>query len=341
MNNLKVAILAPISHSFPPNGYGPWELVAYNLAEALSQMGVDVTVFATKDAKTSAKLRYVFDTTLDKMAEKDREAANYIHAVHALSQGEEFDIIHNHLNIHPVLFSNLIKTPVVTTLHGAAIEKNNHLYYEHLKDKPFISISNMERNAFPSLNYVDTVYNGVDFSLYPLREDKGKYFVFSGRIVKEKGILSAIKVSKQTGVPLMITGVITDQNFYDTEVAPHVDNKHIKYLGNLPSTEYMDVLKEALALLFLIEWDEPFGLSALDALASGVPVIATPRGALPEMIYDPHMGSLVTHLDHVGDILHHIENIDPITCRELAKRKFSREVMAKGYLENYKKLIRP
>jgi glycosyltransferase involved in cell wall biosynthesis len=339
MSGIKVALLAPITHNIPPVGYGPWELVVYNLAEELVKLGVDVTVFATHEAKTSAKLDFILEKTtgeLDKAAQQ-----SYIdkHINYCLGKAGSFDIIHNNLNIHPVMQAKYLPIPMVTTLHGAAMEKMNAKYYVGLEKENFVSISYAERAYKPELNYIDNVYNGVDFSKYKIREGQGKYFVFSGRVVKEKGILSSIELAQKSGIPLKVAGIITDQEFYDREVKPHVDEKLISFVGNLDYSKLASLLQEALATVCMCEWAEPFGLSALDSLASGVPVIATSKGAFPELVYDKRMGLISDSVDEVISKLDDIKNIDSQTCRDLAEQKFSRSIMAKKYLEVYERLL--
>ena len=333
----KVGILCPIVANIPPDKYGPWELVCYNLSEELVKLGVDVTIFATKKAKTSAKLEYIFEKAL---SEYPVDTTNYtnLHIIDSLKKAKNFDIIHNNLNISPVLFSELIDTPMVTTLHGAASEKSNSEYYEYLKKSIFISLSLAERAFYPSLNYVDNIYNGVDFNRYSLKNGENLHFVFSGRVVKEKGILSAIEISKKTKIPLKIAGIITDQKFYDEFVAPEIDDKLIQFVGNLNNVELAKLLCDALALIHIAEWNDPCPLSVLDALASGLPVIGGTMGSLPELIYNENLGIIVKNAEEAVERIHEIYAIDPIICRETARKKFSREVMAKRYLENYVKL---
>lgn len=338
MNNYpKVAILSPITHNLPPTGYGPWELVVYNLEEELVKLGVDVTVFSVESAQIAAKKEYIFTEPLGETDPDYNTAALNIHAINFLKKAKNFDVLHMHLNILPVLYSELIDTPSVTTLHGAASEKKNALYYQYLKDKNYISISYAERKYMPSLNYIDNIYHGLDFAKYTFTETKGDYLFFSGRIIKEKGILNAIELSQKTGIPLKIAGLITDQKFFDEQVKPHLNSK-IEFLGNLPIEKLSQVIANALATVFLIEWDEPFGLSIIDSLASGVPVIGTPRGSLPELINDPSLGIIVNSTDEAADKINQIKHIDKTECYTIAKERFSREIMAKKYLENYIKL---
>ncbi|MCX6730930.1 MAG: glycosyltransferase [Candidatus Roizmanbacteria bacterium] len=310
-NNIKVALLSPITHSIPPIGYGPWELIVYNLAESLVHLGVDVTLFATKKTTTSAKLEYIVDTPLSEVNQKLHASFSQKHIAYVLSQSKRFDIIHNHFNIHPVLSAKTIRTPMVTTLHGSACEKVNDLHYKQCKSENFISISFAERKFMPNLNYIGNVYNGLDFTKYTVKSKKGEYFIFSGRIVKDKGILSAIEFAQQTKIPLKILGIITDQQFFDTSVSPHIDNKLITFLGNLPTSQVVILLQNAIATLCFVEWDEPFGLSALDSLANE----AIKR-------------------------LNEVQKIDSAQCSTSARLKFSQEIMAQNYLQCYFKLLK-
>ncbi len=337
---MKVLILAPIAHDFPPKGYGPWELVSYNLAEALVEIGVDVSVFATKSANTKASVFSYWDKPLEFLEGVDSRVYESIHIVEALKKAKDFDIVHNHLNIHPVLYNDLVKVPMVTTLHGAACETVNKPLHQYLKMANFVSISNSERQYAPYLNYVDTVYNGVDFSKYKLSDGKGEYLLFSGRIVKEKGIEDAIELSQKTGIPLKIAGIKQDVEYFDKVIKPQLSNS-IEYVGNLAYAEYAALLKKAKALMFLIHWAEPFGLSALDALASGVPVVGYNKGSVPEVIYEAGMGLVVSSVDEAVSRIPEIEKYNPTTIRNLAYAKFSREEMAKGYLSVYQKILTP
>ena len=336
-NTSKIGILAPISHSFPPNGYGPWELVAYNLAEALVELGEDVTVFATKEARTKAKLEYIIDTHLEGRTDINHRAAADIHIAYALKRSQELgiDILHNHLNIHPVLLSTISDVTMVTTLHAAARETENSLYYDYLRSQNFVSLSLAERQFRPDLNYVGNVFNGVDFNNYSLKKE-GKYLLFSGRVEREKGILSAIQISKKTGLPLKIAGIVTNKSFFEEQVKPHIDNQHIEFLGNLSYPELTRALESTIALIAMVEWNDTCPLSVIDALASGVPVIGSTLGALPEMVDRPELGVIVKNVDDAVAQLGSVAKIDPQTCQNLARAKFSREVMAKKYLEIYK-----
>lgn len=340
MAHPRVGILAPISHNIPPDGYGPWETVVYNLTEGLVDLGVDVTVYATHAAQVRANLHATFDAPFTGNEDPAiHRAHEQIHIVQGLKDLQSCDIIHNHLNIHPLLFAELINTPVVTTLHGAACEKDNHPYYRVLKHKPFISLSQAERSFMPDLNYIDTVYNGVDFDSYTPKEHLGEYLVCSGRVVKEKGVLSAIELAHKTHTPLKIAGPITDQKFFDEHVQPHIDGEQIQYVGNLNKTDLNALLHDALALVFFPEWNDPCPLGVIDALATGLPVIGNYTGATAELVFDTSMGLLVHTVDEAVEQFATLRTLNPVTCREQARTRLSREVMAQRYLDNYKKIL--
>jgi glycosyltransferase involved in cell wall biosynthesis len=334
----KIGILSPITHNLPPGSYGPWEQVVYNLQEELVKLGVDVTVFATKKANIAAKVEYLFEEPTGDKDGDEKTAVALLHTVNFLKQANKFDVLHLHHNIAPVLLTELTTTPSVTTLHGCGVEKNYDLYYDHLKTHNFISISNFERTFRPDLNYIDTVFNGVDTTLYDFRQQPGEYLLFSGRVVHDKGVHNAIALSQKAGLPLKIAGPITDQKYFDEQVKPYIDNKQIEYLGNLDQKTLSQVITHAIAGIFLIEWDEPFGLSIVDSLVSGVPVICNRRGAQPELINSPELGILVNSLDEAVDKISELQKISRADCKNVAQSRFSRATMAKKYLDNYIKL---
>ena len=335
----RVGILAPIARTLPPLGYGPWELVAYTLAEELTRMGVDVTVFAVGTSQVSGRLSSVIPGPTEGRTDISHPVANTLHIVDALRHAGEVDIIHNHFNVGPAMLSTLIATPMVTTLHAAGREAQNQPYFDYLQDATFISLSQAERAFQPNLKYVSTVYNGVDFDGYILKEEPGEYLIFTGRVVKEKGILAAIALAKEVGLPLRIAGIIPDEEFYRAEIQPLIDGSFIQYVGNLPRAELASLLSHAVALVALMEWNDACPLSVLDALASGVPVIASRLGALPEMVQDGVTGILVDSADEAARRLPEVRAISRSGCREAARSQFSKEVMAAGYMAAYRQIL--
>ncbi len=335
----KVAILSPITHNLPPEGYGPWERVVYNLEEELVKLGVDVTVFATNQANIAAKKEYLFESPTGDKSGDDKLAVALLHTTHMLKQADKFDVLHLHHNIPPVLLTELTKTPSVTTLHGCGVEKSYDMYYPYIKDHNFISLSDFERSFRPELNYLDTVFNGVDQSLYGFNEQQGTYLLFSGRVVQSKGIMNAIELSHQTGIPLKIAGPNTEPEFFEQTIKPHIDGTKIEYLGNLSQDQLAKVITGALASVFLTEWPEPFGLSIVDSVISGVPAIVNKKGAQPELINTPELGIVVDSIQDAATKIEEIKKINRKECQIAAKKLFSRETMAKKYLENYLKLV--
>lgn len=338
----KVLLIPSIDHPIPPGSYGPWELVAYNLAEGLTKLGLEVTLYGTAQTKTNAHLKYFCNGPLDNLDEVDRNTAREMHILEAFKTANvgKYDLVHNLLGFAPLFYSNFISTPMVTTLHGSASEPDKRLLINYFKNKNYISISQAEKKYAPDLNYIGNVYHGVDFSLYTQKsKTPGEYFVFSGRITHEKGIMDAIAFAKQTGIPLKITGIITNQQYFREVVEPKLEEGFIEYVGNLDHQSLDNLMQKAIALLFFIQWDEPFGLSLLDALACGVPVIGYKRGSMSEVIFDSQMGVLVDNLDQAKEVLENYKNSDPAVIRELASKKFSVEAMSQGYLDIYQNLL--
>ncbi len=346
-NCLKIAILAPITWRVPPRAYGPWERVVYNLTEGLVKMGHKVTLFASGDSETSAKLESIVKKPLGETSWPNPRAWEHLHIANVFEKANNFDIIHNHLNYLPLIYSNLTKTPVLTTLHGSAAFKETHLIFLKYKNSAFVSVSNFERSYLPELNYLSTVYNGVDFKAFPFSKKLENYLVYTGRLVKEKGILEAIRLSFKTKIPLYLAGIIQPsvegRKFFEKEIKPHIDGKNIKFLGNLSQKKVAQVISKALAYVFLIKESkkgEACPLSIIEALACGTPVIATRNGPLPEMIQSKVNGFLVNSLKEAVDKLRQVKKLDRRKIRFLARQKFSQEKMANGYLNCYQRVIK-
>lgn len=338
--DISVLLISPIAHQLPPSNYGPWELVTYNLIQSLTKMGVKVTVYATKQSKINGELLFYWNNSLDKLEESDRSNAMKIHIAEAMLKAKDYDLVHNLVGFDPLFFSKQLPTPIVTTLHGTASERKNRILLDYFKQQKFISISFSERNFAPNLNYVGNVYHGVDFSNYTQKQNKGEYLVFNGRITREKGIEDSIEFAKHFGIPLKIAGVITDENYFESFVKPHLKSNLIEYIGNIDRTQMNELMQKAIALLFFIHWDEPFGLSLLDALACGVPVIGYKRGSLPEVIYDKQMGNLVNNLDEAKEVFLNLKFSSPLIIRQLTEEKFNTDKMGKEYLEIYNQTLK-
>jgi glycosyltransferase involved in cell wall biosynthesis len=360
---MRIAMLAPISWPLPPAGYGPWELVAHNLTEALVSQGHDVTLFAAGGSVTSATLVETVPHALETWPKAERDRARRFDQRTGLLEGPpdgsllerlhiaacmeraaagEFDVVHSHLHVHALVFGRLIGCPLVSTLHGSAWVRAHHAAFMRYRDLPFVSISDAERTLLPELNYVATVYNGIDLDTFPFEKKKDDYLLFAGRLSPEKGPDVAIEIARRAGRRLLMAGMIEPQyqEFYDARVAPHVDGKSVEYLGLLSQRELAPYYRKAAGVLFPINWCEPFGLVAVEAQASGTPLIATRYGALPEIIIEGETGFVVDSAEEAVAAVSKLGGIDPAACRSNVERRFTADSMARGYAEVYAGLAR-
>lgn len=334
---MRVAILSPIAWRSPPRRYGPWELVASNIAEELVGKGVDVTLFATGDSETKARLAYCIDRPYAEDPGADVKVNECLHISQVFERADEFDIIHNHYDFLPLTYSRLINTPIVTTIHGFSSEKILPVYKKYNSSSYYVSISNANRH--PELDYIATVYNGINTNEFTFKKDPGDYFLFFGRIHPEKGTLEAIELSKRCGKKLIIAGLIQDEHYFNSVIHPHIDNDRIVYAGNCDPQQRDALLGNALALLHLVLFDEPFGLSVAEAMCCGTPVIAFGRGSMPELIVHGKTGFLVNTLEEAQQVSHQLGNINRKDCRIWASLMFSKEKMAGDYLKIYRQIL--
>ena len=334
---MKIALLSPVAWRTPPLQYGPWEQVVSCLAEALVKKGIDTTLFATGNSITSARLDFCIDYPYAENPAADAKVCECLHISYLMEKAAEFDLIHNHFDFLPLTYSHLIKTPLLTTIHGFSSPLIVPVYKKYNDSGFYASISNADRNA--TLKYIATVYNGIrteDFSFNQHPED---YLLFFGRIHPEKGTREAIEAAKANGKKIIIAGLIQDRHYFDTQVSPFINNKDVVYAGNCGPEERNQLLGGAAALLHLISFDEPFGLSVAEAMCCGTPVIAFNRGAMPELIEDKKTGFLVASIDEAIDAVKKIQNISRTDCRDRALSLFSAERMAEDYIEVYKKIL--
>ena len=339
---MRVAILAPISWRVPPRQYGPWEQVVSLLTEGLVKRNIDVTLFASGDSVTKAKLVSVLPRPLNDDPSMNRAVAEFLHYTEVFSRADKFDLIHNHMNCYPLAFSPLIKTPIVTTLHGSALlEEYTHSLYLRFKDLPYVSISNTERSGLPQLNYIATVYNGIDLKQFTFRPKPGQYLLFLGRISAEKGTHLAIEVAKATSLPLKIAAIVPpeEQDYFKKEIEPQLSDS-IEYIGPVGPKERDEVLGNALALLHLVTVPEPFGLVMVEAMASGTPVIGTSLGSVPEVVKDAETGFVVGNVDEAVGAVHKVGSLDRQKCRRWVEENFTADKMVEGYLKVYEKIVR-
>jgi glycosyltransferase involved in cell wall biosynthesis len=327
----RIAVLSPVAWRTPPRQYGAWETVASNITEGLAARGWDVTLFATGDSLTSARLHAVVDQGYEEDPTVDAKVAEYLHISEAFEHAAEFDLIHSHYDFMALSYSRLVKTPVLTTIHGFSSPKIMPVYSKY-SDGYFVSISDSDRA--PELNYLATVYNGIDLSLYPLQETGGDHLIFLGRIHPDKGVHLAIEVAHLAGLSLLIAGIIQDQAYFRERVEPHLDRR-IRYLGPVDVAGKNRLFGSARALLHLNTIPERFGLVLAEANAAGVPVIAMDLGSCREVIQNGVTGFLVNDAQEAANALPRIDEIDRRACREHVQRNFSIQTMVQAYERVY------
>jgi glycosyltransferase involved in cell wall biosynthesis len=335
---MKIAILSPIAWRTPPRKYGPWEQVSSNIAEGLVDRGIDVTLFASADSITRGKLAWVCKQPYAEHPEVDPKVAECLHISHLMEQADQFDIIHNNFDFLPLSYSRLIKTPMVTTIHGFSSPKIIPVYKKYNNSSYYVSISNSDRS--PELSYTATVYNGIDTREFSFNAESGETLLFFGRIHPEKGVSEAIEIAKKSNRKLIISGLIQDQEYFANKVNPYIDGQEVIYVGNSGPADRNKLLGGAFALLHPIGFEEPFGLSVAEAMICGTPVIAFNRGSMPELIVNGKTGFLVNSVEEAVEAVDSVEFIDRRDCMEWATSTFSREKMVEGYLDVYQKILR-
>ena len=329
-------MLSPVAWRTPPRQYGAWETVASNITEGLVARGWDVTLFASGDSVTRAHLHAVVDRGYEEDSTADPKVAEYLHISEAFERAAEFDLIHSHYDFMALTYTRLVSTPVLTTIHGFSSPKIMPVYQKY-RDGYFVSISDSDRA--PGLNYLATVYNGIDLSLYPLQPLHGDELIFLGRIHPDKGVHLAIEVARLSGLPLLIAGIIQDKTYFREQVEPHLDDRQIRYIGPVGVPGKNELFARARALLHLNTILERFGLVLAEANAAGLPVIAMDLGSCREVIKDGQTGFLVNTVEEAADAVQRIGEIDPVACRKRVQQCFSIETMVEAYERVYARIL--
>lgn len=334
---MRIAMLAPISWRTPPRHYGPWELVTSLLTEALVARGVDVTLFATKDSWTAGKLAGVCPAPYSEDPTIDAKVWEALHIAHVFERAREFDLIHNQFDFMPLAFSRLVETPVVTTIHGFSSERILPAFKAYNDRVHYVAISAADRH--PDLRYAATIHHGINLEDFPFNPHGGEDLLFFGRIHPDKGAAEAIAAAGRAGRRLVMAGIIQDQDYYNKYVVPALDDRHVVYRGSVGGAARSETLRSARALLHLINFDEPFGLSVVESLASGTPVIATNRGSMPELVEHGVTGFLVDSVERAAEAIERIGDIDRGACRAAVAARFTVDRMADRYLDLYRSIV--
>lgn len=324
----------------PPDSYGGIEWVVALLCDELVARGHEVTLFASGDSQTAARLRHVYDVgETEKMGQSLPDA---LHVSAALQSAHEFDIIHDHSGFLGVAFSSFVETPMLHTLHGPFTE-DMKMFYGVFADSCFYNaISEHQRSCMPTLRYVDTVHNAIDVNSYPWASDKDDFAVLVSRICPDKGTHLAVEATRRAGIKLVLAGKIDpgpDREYFEHAIQPHVDGRRVTFLGEISESEKRRLMAKARCFVFPIQWPEPFGLVMAEAMAAGTPVVAIGEGSVPEVVVDGVTGFVVDGLDGMVARLGEVDRIDPAACRAHAERNFSPARMASDYERNYERIL--
>jgi glycosyltransferase involved in cell wall biosynthesis len=329
-------VLSPIAWRTPPRHYGPWEQFASLLADGLVAAGHDVTLFATADSLTTATLHATATGGWSDDPDIDPMVAECLHIASVFERAEDFDIIHNGFDFLPLTYSDLVDTPVLTTIHGFSSERIVPVYERYDATTHYVAISDADRHA--RLHYDATIHHGIATDTFGVAATPGDHLLYFGRIHPDKGTAHAIDVARRAGRRLDIAGIVQDEEYFRTQVEPRLGDD-IRYLGPIAAAERSAVLGGAHALLHLIDFDEPFGYSVVEAMACGTPVIATRRGSMPELIDDGTTGALVDTIDDAVGAVHAADRFDRDVIRTTAVDRFDVSRMIDRYVAVYDQVL--
>jgi len=334
---MKIGVLGSISWRTPPRFYGAWETVVHNLTEGLVQRGHDVTLFATQDSMTAARLHGVCPRPYSEDPDIDPNVWLPLHISEAMEMAGQFDVLHSHLDFLPLTYSRLIRTPFLTTIHGFSSEQIKAIYYKYA-DNPYVSISDADRD--PRLNYLATVYNGIDLSEFTFRsEPKGEYLLYLGRFHPEKGVHLAVQVAREAGLPLVISGIHQDRDYWKNQVEPHIDGEQVRLVGPSDRFQRDALMGNALACLHLVTRPERFGLTIIESLACGTPVIAMDLGSPREILGDGVSGFLVHSVEEAVAAVKRVSTLDRAVCRRWVEERFTTDHMVDNYVRVYERVL--
>ena len=340
---LRVAVLSPVWFPVPPSGYGGIEWIISLLAEGLVDAGHDVTLFASGDSLTKAKLLYVYKEAPSQWIGRSHWEVN--HALACYTNADEFDVISDHTGMTGLVLSGLVERPVVHTVHGPLVGEPGAMYEQLaglLPNLHLVSVSMNQRRPKPDLPWLANCPNALDLSVYPCKPHTGEYLLFLGRMNPDKGCHRAIAVAMERELPLKIAGKMQEpkeREYFEEFVEPHLGIHGIEYLGEVSHGRKVELLQDARVTLFPIDWEEPFGLVMIESMACGTPVIATNRGAVPEVIEHGRSGIIVENYREMAAALEAADALDPLECRRYVEERFSPERMVDDYVRAYREAM--
>jgi glycosyltransferase involved in cell wall biosynthesis len=339
---MRIAQVAPLIESVPPKHYGGTERIVSYLTEELVRAGHDVTLFGSGDSVTQARLipGCRESLRLNKQC-VDHLAHHLVMIDRVLEYARDFDVIHFHTDYLHFPASRYLQVPHITTLHGRLDLPDLIPVYDHFRDIPVISISNAQQRPLPSANWVGTIYHGLPQDLFRFQPNPGNYLAFLGRISREKRADRAIEIAKRAGMPLKIAAKVdrVDRRYFKRVVEPLLQQSHVEWIGEISDREKNDFLGNAHALLFPIDWPEPFGLVMIEAMACGTPVIAYDGGAVSEVIKEGQTGFIAKNVEDAAEAVHRVPELSRAHCRKVFEKRFTVTRMARDYVKIYKRTI--
>ncbi len=339
---MRIAQVAPLFESVPPQLYGGTERIVSYITEELVRQGHEVTLFASGDSITSANLIAISDKSLRLDPHCMLELAYHVLMLEqVIRESDRFDIIHSHIDFIPFPLFRRHHVPSVTTLHGRLDIPDLLPLFHEFGEIPVVSISNAQREPIPWANWQDTVYHGLPEDLYPFREEPGKYLAFLGRISPEKRVDRAIEIAKRVGMNLKIAAKVdkVDREYFERVIKPLLDHPLVEYIGEIGETQKAEFLGSAFALLFPIDWPEPFGLVMIEAMACGTPIIAFNRGSVQEVMEQGATGFIVNSVQEAVRAVQMVSNLSRKLCRQIFEKKFTASRMCSDYVTIYERLL--
>jgi glycosyltransferase involved in cell wall biosynthesis len=344
IERLRIALVSPLYERVPPALYGGTERVVAYLADELVERGHDVTVFASGDSTTRATLIAPVTKALRRdPAADDDLSPHVIELARVFERADEFDVIHCHVDYLAFPFGRLVRTPTLHTLHGRLDLPHLVPVFREFRDVPLVSISQAQRAPLRdlTLNWAGTVHHGLPLDMFPYAAGQGRYLAFLGRVSPEKRVDLAIAVAMRTGVPLRVAAKVdaADRDYFDQQIRPLLDTPLVEFIGEIGDAEKPRFLGDALALLFPVDWPEPFGLAMIESLACGTPVIARGCGSVPEIVASGRTGFIADSLDELVDAVKRIGIIDRAACRRHVEERFTASRMVDDYEDIYRRLV--
>ena len=334
---MRIAMLSPIAWRTPPRHYGPWENVASLLTEGLVSAGHNVTLFATADSQTAATLHAVCARGYEEDRSIIPKVWECLHISELVERASQFDIIHNNFDYLPLTYSGLVSTPFVTTIHGFSSPGILPVYKKYNQETWYVSISDADRS--PELDYIATIHHGIDLKRFDFVAHPGDYLLYFGRIHHDKGAREALDIARACNMKLVIAGIIQDKEYYQQFIEPFIDNVMVCYFGSVGPYRRSELLGNAYALLHPIQFNEPFGLSVIESMACGTPVIAFNRGSMPELVMNNTTGFLVTSIHEAIEAVGRIRDLNRAECRRHVEQNFTASRMVEQYTQVYETIL--